>query len=107
MTGTNWGEMAAIAMLTLLPALVFLGLVQRHIVAGLTFGALRIERPCTSLTTAEPARARASCRSRPTRFDRVFISVVVFVAMHLFWMRFLEAIFRSTSRRRSRSASAI
>ena len=24
-------------------------------------------------------------------FDRVFIGVVVFVAMHLFWMRFLEA----------------
>jgi ABC-type glycerol-3-phosphate transport system permease component len=38
-TGTNWGEMAAVAMLTLLPAVIFLGLVQRHIVAGLTFGA--------------------------------------------------------------------
>jgi predicted small integral membrane protein len=24
-------------------------------------------------------------------FDRVFISIVVFVALHLFWMRFLEA----------------
>ncbi len=23
-------------------------------------------------------------------FDRVFISVVLFVALHLFWMRFLE-----------------
>lgn len=23
-------------------------------------------------------------------FDRVFISVVIFVALHLFWMRFLE-----------------
>ncbi len=40
-TGTNWGEMAATAMLTLIPALVFLGLVQRHIVAGLTFGAIK------------------------------------------------------------------
>jgi multiple sugar transport system permease protein len=40
-TGTNWGQMAATAMLTLLPALVFLGLVQRHIVAGLTFGAVK------------------------------------------------------------------
>ncbi len=40
-TGTNWGQMAATATITLLPALVFLGLVQRHIVAGLTFGALR------------------------------------------------------------------
>jgi predicted small integral membrane protein len=24
-------------------------------------------------------------------FDRVFISVVLFIAIHLFWMRFLEA----------------
>jgi predicted small integral membrane protein len=24
-------------------------------------------------------------------FDRVFIGIVVFVALHLFWMRFLEA----------------
>ncbi|HZH11479.1 MAG TPA: DUF2160 family membrane protein [Microvirga sp.] len=24
-------------------------------------------------------------------FDRVFISVLVFVALHLFWMRFVEA----------------
>ena len=40
-TGTNWGEMAAVATLTLLPALIFLAVVQRHIVAGLTFGAVK------------------------------------------------------------------
>jgi ABC-type glycerol-3-phosphate transport system permease component len=40
-TGTNWGEMAAMAILTILPALAFLAFVQRHIVAGLTFGALK------------------------------------------------------------------
>ncbi len=40
-TGTNWGQMAAVAMLTLLPAVVFLALVQKHIVAGLTFGAVK------------------------------------------------------------------
>ncbi len=40
-TGTNWGQMAAMATLTLLPAVIFLGLVQRQIVAGLTFGALK------------------------------------------------------------------
>ena len=40
-TGTNWGLMAATAMLTLIPAVLFLGLVQRHIVAGLTFGAVK------------------------------------------------------------------
>lgn len=27
---------------------------------------------------------------RTNLFDRVFIGVVVFVAIHLFWMRFLE-----------------
>jgi multiple sugar transport system permease protein len=40
-TGTNWGQMAATAMLTLLPALLLVGLAQRHIVAGLTFGAVK------------------------------------------------------------------
>ncbi|WEX10969.1 carbohydrate ABC transporter permease [Chelativorans sp. AA-79] len=40
-TGTNWGQMAATAMLTLVPALVVLGIAQRHIVAGLTFGAVK------------------------------------------------------------------
>jgi len=40
-TGTNWGEMAAVAMVALAPALVFLALVQRYIVTGLTFGAVK------------------------------------------------------------------
>lgn len=40
-TGTNWGEMAAVAMLSLVPALIFLSLVQRYIVMGLTFGAVK------------------------------------------------------------------
>lgn len=40
-TGTNWGRMAATAMLTLVPALLVLGFAQRHIVAGLTFGAVK------------------------------------------------------------------
>ncbi len=40
-TGTNWGEMAAVAMLSLLPALFFLALVQKYIVMGLTFGAVK------------------------------------------------------------------
>ncbi len=39
--GTNWGEMAAMAIVTLVPALLFLALVQRYIIAGLTFGAVR------------------------------------------------------------------
>lgn len=40
-TGTNWGQMAATATLTLVPAFIFIGLAQRHIVAGLTFGAVK------------------------------------------------------------------
>ena len=40
-TGTNWGQMAAVAMLMLLPAALVLALVQRYIVAGLTFGAVK------------------------------------------------------------------
>lgn len=39
--GTNWGEMAAVAMLTLVPSLIFVALVQRYIVMGLTFGAVK------------------------------------------------------------------
>jgi glycerol transport system permease protein len=40
-TGTNWGQMAALSMISLLPALLFLALVQRYIVVGLTFGAVK------------------------------------------------------------------
>jgi len=40
-TGTNWGQLAATAMITMVPAIIFLGWVQRHIVAGLTFGAVK------------------------------------------------------------------
>ena len=69
MTGTNWGQIAATATLTLLPALLFLGLVQRHIVAG---------------ADGVPA-------DHTNAFDRVFIGTVIFVALHLLWMRFLEA----------------
>jgi multiple sugar transport system permease protein len=40
-TGSNWGIMAAISVFTLIPALIIFTLVQRHIVAGLTFGAVK------------------------------------------------------------------
>jgi multiple sugar transport system permease protein len=40
-TGTNWGAMAAVAMVAILPALIFLVFVQRYIVTGLTFGAVK------------------------------------------------------------------
>jgi ABC-type glycerol-3-phosphate transport system permease component len=40
-TGTNWGEMAAVATISILPALIFLVFVQRYIVTGLTFGAVK------------------------------------------------------------------
>jgi multiple sugar transport system permease protein len=40
-TGTNWGQMAAVATLTLIPSLIFVTFAQRYIVAGLTFGAVK------------------------------------------------------------------
>ncbi|MEM7128496.1 MAG: carbohydrate ABC transporter permease [Chloroflexota bacterium] len=40
-TGSNWGELAAVAFISLLPALLFLIFVQRYIVMGLTFGAVK------------------------------------------------------------------
>jgi ABC-type glycerol-3-phosphate transport system permease component len=40
-TGTEWGIMAAISVFTLIPALIIFSVVQRHIVAGLTFGAVK------------------------------------------------------------------
>ena len=40
-TGTEGGIMAAISVFTLIPALIVFGLVQKHIVAGLTFGAVK------------------------------------------------------------------
>ncbi|TFF25604.1 carbohydrate ABC transporter permease [Jiella endophytica] len=40
-TGTEWGVMATISVFTLIPALIIFSMVQRHIVAGLTFGAVK------------------------------------------------------------------
>ncbi len=40
-TGTNWGEMAAVSVVSMLPALLFLALVQRYIISGMTFGAVK------------------------------------------------------------------
>ncbi len=40
-TGTSWGVMAAISIFTLIPALIVFSIVQKHIVAGLTFGAVK------------------------------------------------------------------
>jgi len=39
--GTNWGEMAAVSVVCLLPAIIFLGYIQRYIITGLTFGAVK------------------------------------------------------------------
>lgn len=40
-TGTNYGELAAVAFIATLPAIIFLVFVQRYIVTGLTFGAVK------------------------------------------------------------------
>jgi len=39
--GVNWGEMAAVSVICLLPAVIFLGYIQRYIITGLTFGAVK------------------------------------------------------------------
>jgi len=40
-TGTAWGNMAALGVAAILPAFVFILLVQRHLVRGLTLGSLK------------------------------------------------------------------
>ena len=40
-TGTNWGELAALSAVAMLPPLIVLIFAQRYIVAGLTFGATK------------------------------------------------------------------
>jgi len=40
-TGTNWGELAALALVTMAPGAVLVGFLQRHIIAGLTAGAVK------------------------------------------------------------------
>jgi multiple sugar transport system permease protein len=39
--GTLWGQVAAVAIVATLPIIVFSALVQRHLVRGLTFGAVK------------------------------------------------------------------
>ncbi|MCY4465281.1 MAG: carbohydrate ABC transporter permease [Chloroflexi bacterium] len=40
-TGTNWGELAAMSMVTLVPSAIIVIFAQRYIVMGLTFGAVK------------------------------------------------------------------
>jgi multiple sugar transport system permease protein len=40
-TGTNYGELAAVAIIATLPAIIFLTFIQKYIVTGLTFGAVK------------------------------------------------------------------
>ncbi len=40
-TGTNWGELAAMSMITLIPSAIIVIAAQRYIVMGLTFGAVK------------------------------------------------------------------
>jgi multiple sugar transport system permease protein len=41
MAGTDWSEMAAVSIVCLLPAFLFLGFTQKYIITGLTFGAMK------------------------------------------------------------------
>ncbi|HHV94042.1 MAG TPA: carbohydrate ABC transporter permease [Firmicutes bacterium] len=40
-TGVIWGEMAAVGVVTALPVIIFAMLVQKHMIRGLTFGAVK------------------------------------------------------------------
>lgn len=40
-TGTNWGEMAALGTITLAPGVILIAWLQRHIIAGLSAGAVK------------------------------------------------------------------
>ena len=40
-TGTNYGELAAVAIIATMPAIIFLVFIQKYIVTGLTFGAVK------------------------------------------------------------------
>ena len=101
-TGTNWGQMAATATLTLLPALLFLGL------RSATSSPAYLRRGDRSSQLDLVGRRARRIEPRvpadiTNAFDRVFIGVVLFVAIHLLWMRFLERRgSRSTSPPRSR-----
>ena len=44
-----------------------------------------------AVTEHAPKPRRGFLPIHTNAFDRVFIGVVLFVALHLFWMRFLEA----------------
>lgn len=39
--GVDWGEMAAVSIACLIPAAILVGFAQKHVVAGLTFGAVK------------------------------------------------------------------
>ena len=39
--GVDWGEMAAVSVVCLIPAAILVGFAQKHVVAGLTFGAVK------------------------------------------------------------------
>jgi multiple sugar transport system permease protein len=39
--GVMWGELTAVAVLVAIPILVFAALIQRHLIRGLTFGAIK------------------------------------------------------------------
>ena len=70
--------MSSIAIITLIPALMVFGVVQRHIVAGLTFGALKAS-PMADTTKRKPGFLPIVSNG----FDRLFIGICLFVALEL------------------------
>jgi predicted small integral membrane protein len=48
--------------------------------------------PNVALAALTAPKRRGFLPIKTNAFDRVFIGVVLFVAIHLFWMRFLESL---------------
>ena len=40
-TGTDWGKLATVSIVCIIPAIIIIGFVQKHIIAGLTLGAVK------------------------------------------------------------------
>ena len=55
--GTLWGQVAAVAVVATVPIIIFTALVQRHLVRGLTFGAVEDERGHGDRVSATYARS--------------------------------------------------
>ena len=78
-TGTNWGSMAAVGFVSMLPCLGFYqSCTKTHCIWFNLWGSERIEMKKGFLPI------------KTNWFDRLFISVITFIGIQFIWMRFVE-----------------